>query len=251
MGRDQTNVLAGGPGRTENAPDVFEAVAPKQSRLWQGVKPMNWQTGKAYLANPVDLLTWANWVKTEVGVNAETSLVDGVPPTSTLVTAGAESDGHNMQWSKDAGTTVWENVRPASGRITVAEFSFKVSSALQSKGELGFAVTDTTINGGVTDGIYFRKKDGDATLFCVTEKNSTETENESTIDLVDDTYVTIGIKILGVSGVQFWINNALRFTHTTNIVDDEDIALSFALLAGSAAAMTSTFRRIAFYTEVF
>jgi hypothetical protein len=254
MGFSDKNILAGGPGRVSTSPDPFEACAPLSSKMWRGAHPLAELVGRGLWLRPFDMLDWANWVKTETGTCTETPYADGVPVTSVLVTAAAESDGHNMQFSKDGGTTPWECFQMSSGMNAMLEFSFKLDNAadtadVQSKGELGVVITDTTINGGVTDGAYFRLKDGDANIYCVTEKNSTETEEDSGVDISNDTYVTLGLKFLGNAAVEFWVNNVLRKTIKTNIPDDEALAPSFALHTGMAAAMTSTFRSICGYVE--
>jgi hypothetical protein len=211
-----------------------------------------------------------NWKTTLVEAGAsETTLVatDGAPPVLVGTTDAAESDGLNCQWAvfadNDAATTlvVQEAFKYAAGLNQYFEMRFKTNDSTQSKGEFGLIITDTTINGGVTDGIYFRKKDGDQTLFFVTEKNSTETETELTTalgstELADDTYITIGFRFnagatAATSSVDIFVNGTkINTTHSmANLCDDEELALSWCWLTGEANSCNITISHIVAYQE--
>lgn len=110
---------------------------------------------------------------------------------------------------------------------------------------VGLCITDTTLLGGMTDGIYFEKLDGNTTMSCTTEKNSTETQTDSIGTFAAATDVELEFFYDKNTGaVEFYVNGALVATHTTNIVDDEDLTPSLQVLAGSAAARTLTLKEI-------
>ena len=91
-----------------------------------------------------------------------------------------------------------------------------------------------------TDRIVFQVDDGDASILCKTEKDGTETSTDSGIDMVDDTYIKHGIACSGTGKVEFFINDRLVATHSTNIPDDENLAIAAMSLSGSASGTRVT-----------
>jgi hypothetical protein len=93
----------------------------------------------------------------------------------------------------------------------------------------------------VTDGVYFRKDDGDTDLDFVVIKDSTATTTTVAGLLADATYITLGFYYDGVSAIKIYANGDLIGTSvTTNLVDDEDLTVSFGLQNGEAVAKTMT-----------
>jgi len=91
-----------------------------------------------------------------------------------------------------------------------------------------------------TDRIVFQVDDGDASILCKTEKDGTETSTDSGVDMVDDTYIKLGIACSGTGKVEFFINDNLVATHGTNIPDDENLAIAAMSLSGSASGTRVT-----------
>ena len=104
-------------------------------------------------------------------INASThALVAGALGGAMLITtAGANLDGVNIQWQGEA-------FLPTANNEIYFGCKFQVSAATQSVFLLGLAITDTTADTGVTDGIYFRKLDGVTACTFNVETASTETE---------------------------------------------------------------------------
>lgn len=90
------------------------------------------------------------------------------------------------------------------------------------------------------DRIVFQVNDGNASILCKTEKNGTETSTDSGIDLVDDTYIRLGFWAYSTGSVQFFVNRQLVATHTTNIPDDEELAIAAMSVSGSATGTRVT-----------
>jgi len=90
------------------------------------------------------------------------------------------------------------------------------------------------------DRIVFQVNDGDASINCITEKDGTATTTDSGIDLVDDTYIKLGIAVEGTGSVKFYINDQLVATHTTNIPDDENLTIAAMSVSGSATGTRAT-----------
>ena len=91
-----------------------------------------------------------------------------------------------------------------------------------------------------TDRIVFQVDDGDASINCITEKDGTATTTDSGIDMADDTYIKLGIACSGTGKVEFFINDKLVATHSTNIPDDENLAIAAMSLSGSASGTRAT-----------
>lgn len=90
------------------------------------------------------------------------------------------------------------------------------------------------------DRIVFQVNDGNASILCKTEKNGTETSTDSGIDLVDNTYIRLGFWVNSTGSVQFFVNRQLVATHTTNIPDDENLAIGAMSVSGSATGTRAT-----------
>ena len=91
-----------------------------------------------------------------------------------------------------------------------------------------------------TDRIVFQVDDGDASINCITEKNGTATTTDSGVDMADNTYVKLGIACSGTGKVEFFVNDKLVATHSTNIPDDENLAIAAMSLSGSASGTRAT-----------
>ena len=75
------------------------------------------------------------------------------------------------------------------------------------------------------DRIVFQVDDGDSNIDCVTEK--------------DGTAVTLGFHVKGTGSVEFFVNRNLVATHTTNLPDNENLAIGAMELSGSATGTKS------------
>ena len=113
--------------------------------------PTTWHT---YM-NDFDTYTAADWTVTEVGV-ATQALADA-DGGELLITNAAADD--NSSFSNKVG----ESFLFATGKRMIFEARVKISDATQSDMVLGLQITDTTPL-AVSDGVYFLKADGAATV---------------------------------------------------------------------------------------
>ena len=58
--------------------------------------------------------------------------------------------------------------------------------------------------------------------------------------MVDATYIVLGFSVNGTGSVQFFINGSIVATHTTNIVDDENLTVAAMSLSGNASGTRAT-----------
>lgn len=143
--------------------------------------------------------------------------------------AGNENDGAQMvlkgeSWKLTAGDYIYFNTR------------ILIDEATQSDALIGLVIGgNTTLLGGMTDGIYFRTVDGSAALTFVTEKDSTETSTAAaTLSAATTYYLTFVCD--GTGTVHGYVNGTLVGSHTTNIPNDEALTVGIAYLNGAAQA---------------
>ena len=143
--------------------------------------------------------------------------------------AGNDNDGAQMvlkgeSWKLTAGDYIYFNTRILMDEVTQSDMC------------IGLVIGgNTTLCGGMTDGIYFRTVDGSAALTFVTEKNSTETETAAATLVAATTYY-LTIVCDGTGTVYGYVNGTLVASHTTNIPDDEALTVGIAYLNGAAQA---------------
>jgi len=116
---------------------------------------------------------------------------------------------------------------------------FKLVDVTQADFLAGLCITDTTLLGGMTDGVYFQTVDAATALTIEIEKDSTASSG-SIHTLVDNTWVIAEFYFDGTY-VDSYINGTLQTRlAVTNLPDDEELTVSLALLTGEAVANTAT-----------
>jgi len=177
----------------------------------------------------------SGWTATVVEAGSGTSEFDAnntAGRVGTITAAADENDGAQYQ-------LLGENFELTSDQDIYAGVELQINDVDQTDILFGICITDTTLLGGMTDGVYFESLDGAATISTVTEKDSSETQNDSAGTLVDATDKVLELYFDGTaSAVYFYIDGTLVNTHTANIPDDESLTLSLAFLTGEATANT-------------
>lgn len=170
------------------------------------------------------------------------AIASGVKNGVLRITANADSDnsGANIQDKK-----AWIGIE--AGKSVEFTAFIKGSEATQSDWIAGLTVIDTTLIGGMTDGIYFRKADGAATVECVIERDSTETTSGAVWTFAADTWYRLGI-IVTLTGANagkaaFWVDNVCVAEVTVAnlpISSEEFLVRSVEYMSGDASG-TDTF----------
>lgn len=154
--------------------------------------------------------------------------------TVVITTNDKENDGETLQLhgeSFDLATSNW----------VYFGIKLQVNDATQTDLLTGLCITDTTLTGGMTDGVYFECLDGSTDINFVLEKDSTETTSASAVGtLADATDVTLEFVFDGTN-VDAWVDGTLQTRlATTNLPDNEQLTPSIEYLTGEAAAQTCT-----------
>ena len=171
---------------------------------------------------------------TEAGSGAATEAVTDVQGGGLLVTnddADNDADFFNLKG---------ESFKLVAGKKTFFRARFKVSDATQSDFVVGLQITDTTPL-AVSDGVYFMKDDGDASLDLHVEKNGSDTTASAISTVADDTFLIAGFYYDGKSAIKYYVDDVhLGTSVTTDLPDDEELTVSFGIQNGAAAAKTMT-----------
>ena len=187
--------------------------------------------------NDFDTYLASDWTitTTEDGTGSATeALADGDGGLLLVTNAAGDNDHDFFQLVK-------EGYKYESGKQLAFNIRFKTNDATQTDIVAGLQLTDTTPL-DVTDGIFFLKSDGAATISFIVEKDSTQSTLTLPNSLSDDTFMTLGF-VYDPKDQKFHVfqNNVLAGTVvSTNAPDNEELALSFGIQNGAAAAKTLT-----------
>jgi hypothetical protein len=191
--------------------------------------------------NDFDHYVAANWTVTVVGTGtAALTNLDG----GALLLTNSAADNDSIQLQQ-----VGESFALTAGKRAFFKARFKVSDATQSDLIIGLCVTDTTLMGatagaGVSDGVFFSKDDGVATLDVQCQKNATtgQTRAAAIATLANDTFVTVAWAYDGKGEVAYFVNDVQLGTlaGTAAYLPDTTLAVSFGLMNGEAVAKTMT-----------
>ena len=171
-----------------------------------------------------------DWTVTETGVATQViSVGAGVGGVLVVTNAAADNDASFQQNDLEVFSYA------AAKRLSFSA-RFKVLEVLQCDFVMGLQITDTSPL-AVSDGIFFRKDDGDALLDFVVVKNSTETLVASVHTMVADTFVDVEFYYGGAGMFEIVVNGANVGTAVlTNAPDDENMCISFGIQNGEAVA---------------
>ena len=187
--------------------------------------------------NDFDTYLASDWTitTTEDGTGSATeALADGDGGLLLVTNAAGDNDNDFFQLVK-------EGYKYESGKQLAFNIRFKTNDATQTDIVAGLQLTDTTPL-DVTDGIFFLKSDGAATISFIVEKDSTQSTLTLPNSLADDTFMTLGF-VYDPKDQKFHVfqDNVLAGTVVnTNAPDDEELTVSFGVQNGEAVAKTMT-----------
>lgn len=177
-----------------------------------------------------------NWTVTETQAGATQALANVDGGVLLLTNSAADNDLNALQ-------KIGESFKFEAGKKLFFKARFAVSDATQSDFVVGLQITDTTPL-AVTDGVYFRKDDGDANLDFVVIKDSTASTADAIATVANATYLTVGFYYNGADEVVYAAstnsNNptVLGKLPIANLPDDEELTISFGIQNGEAVAKT-------------
>ena len=186
--------------------------------------------------NDFDTYTAGDWTVTETDAAATQALTAGDGGLLLITNTAADNDLVALQKNPAAFTFT-------AGKKTFFRCRFKVSDATQSDLVFGLQVVDATPL-DVTDGIYFVKADGVATVnfICRKDASTGSTTASAVATLADDTFVELGFYYDGQSRVAYEVNGSVlgSLDASSTFLPDAICTVSFALQNGEAVAKTMT-----------
>ena len=166
--------------------------------------------------------------------SAAEALIDGDGGLLQITNAAGDNDHDFFQLKK-------EGFKYEPGKQMAFYFRFKANDATQSDIVAGLQLTDTTPL-DVTDGIFFLKADGAATIDFVVEKDSSQSTLTLPNSLADDTFMTVGF-VYNPKDQKFRVyqdNVEAGTVVNTNAPDEEELNESFGNQNGAEAAKVLT-----------
>lgn len=186
--------------------------------------------------NDFDTYTAGDWTVTETDSGATQALTAGDGGLLLITNTAADNDLVALQKNPAAFTFT-------AGKKTFFRCRFKVSDATQSDLIFGLQVVDTTPL-DVTDGIYFLKADGAATVDFICRKNAStgSTSASAVATMANDTFIELGFYYDGQSSVAYEVNGSVlgSLDASSTYLPDTTCTVSFALQNGEAVAKTMT-----------
>jgi len=212
-----------------------------QESMWDGFR---FGVPNKYAGYMTDFLTYATgeWTVTETQAGATQALSDGILGKLLLTNSAADNDIVGLQ-------LVSESFMPTAGKNIYFEIKFQTNLAEQIDWVAGLCKLQNTLpTTACTDGVYFRKDDGDAYIDCVATDTSVTSAEVAMATQLDATNVVLGLRVVGNDHVDFWINGVKKCTLKT-VIPTEELSLTFAMANGEAVAKTATIDYICAYQE--
>jgi len=204
-------------------------------------------TDVSILKYETDFLTYnsTDWNVTSTGAGNTRVLTDAIGGQLLVTNDAADND---CQWFQLGGTANGETVAFQAGKKTWFDIRFKVDNVLADS-MCGLYVTDTSPEGGVAAGVYFRRLTTATALDFVIENSSTETVVTTGIVMANDTFVNVGFYYDG-SRLFYTQNRRVlgEATVLTNLPSTE-LRLSFGVQNGSAVIRSMTVDWVAVASE--
>ena len=211
-----------------------------------GTAKKNTNTGFYGMPDPTKWITYFNDFTEYVAGDWTITTTEAGSGDATEALASTSAGGLLLITNDDADNDLdffnlkTEAFKFVAGKKTFFKARFAVSDATQSDFVMGLQITDTTIL-AVSDGVYFMKDDGDASLDFHVEKDGSDTTASAIATVSDATMLVAGFYYDGKSAIEYYVDDVkLGTSVTTNLPDDEELAVSFGIQNGAAAAKTMT-----------
>jgi len=160
-----------------------------------------------------------------------------------LTTGNADTNNVALQ-------TTGEIIRFAPGRKVWFEIRIEAADATGPGITAGLQIRDTSPL-DVTDGVFFIKAKAATAVSFVVEKDSTLTTVTNVATMANDVPIILGFYYDGANRLEYRVNRQTVGTAAvTNLVDDEDLCVSFAIENGSAAVKTMRVDYVRLETDV-
>lgn len=232
--------------RTENTPAERPwAYLPTLPAIGARLHINLWQFNNAYCVNTTNV-----WTEAAVGTGTGLTIQDARGGVAKFINGASDNDYYTY-FSK------YEVAKLVAGKGLWLHGIFNIADVDQA--DWFFGLTALLGSGNLfdnrVDAVGFYGADGSANINCECTKNSTATQSTGKGTLTDSTDKEFLIYANGTSAVYFYLSNAsgrLDYvaTITTNLNDDETMAVAFGLRNGQASANNMTTGRVLLLQDV-
>lgn len=175
-----------------------------------------------------------DWIVTETQAGATQALADGDGGQLLLTNSGTDDDVVALQLAKESFTI-------ESGKKAWFTARIKGSAATEMDWLVGLHVTDTSpIASGPSDGVYFRKDDGDTNIDIAVVASSATVAEVNGIATATTSFVRLDFYFDGVDTIHYFVDGEEIGTIETTSFPTTELSVSFALQNGETAAATLT-----------
>ena len=183
--------------------------------------------------NHFDTYAAADWTITDTGVNTRVC-TDADGGALLITNAAADNDVSNMQ-------LVGESFTFESGKKLWVKYRITLNDDDQNDCLVGLSVLDTSlIASAPSDGIYFRKDDGDDDWDFTIRASSASVIEVSNFGTATTSAVVLGYYFDGVDTFEYWFNGVKIGESTTTAFPTTALSVSMAIQNGEAVAKTLT-----------
>jgi hypothetical protein len=181
-----------------------------------------------------DVYTAGDWTVTETDASATEALADGDGGQLLLTNTAADDDLVALQLAKESFTL-------ESGKKLWFTTRVKVSDATQSDVVVGLHVTDTSpVASAPSDGVYFRKDDGDTNWDFEVRASSAQVGGAAGIATATTSFIRLDFYFDGVDTIHYFVDSAEQGTIETTSFPTTELNVSFCIQNGEAVAKTLT-----------
>lgn len=218
--------------------DIYPMDDLLSQRLSKWIKYLDIAEAVRFDGPIADFLVYAaaNWTITKVETGytvAVISLQNIVGGVLRIVNDYGDNDSVQFQ-------LLGEPFKLATGKPLWFEVKFRTPDPTEVDLLFGICITDTSLIAGFSDGVVWHKDDGDASLDFKSVKNSTATAKPAVGTLVANTWTRLAFRFDGYNTITPFLNGTEYTSQNiiTNIPDDEELTVSFAIMNGEADAKT-------------
>ena len=179
-----------------------------------------------------DFYVAANWTVTETDAGATQALTDADGGVLLITNSAGDDDLVGVQ-------KIGESFLFEVGKKLFFKARLALNDATESDLAVGLLITDASPF-DVTDGVFFLKADGAATVSFISEKNNAQVSSGAIASLEDAEMVDLAFFYDGVDRLYYSVNGATQgyINPGASFPDDEVLTVSFALANGEAVAKT-------------
>jgi len=184
--------------------------------------------------NDFDNYVAGDWIVTETNAAATEALTDADGGALLITNTAVDDDLVGMQLAKESFVF-------ASGKKLWFKARLTLGDATQADCVVGLHVTDTSpVASAPSDGVYFRKDDGDTNWDFMVRASSVDISETAAIGAASTNAIALAFYFDGVDTFGYYVDGVKKGSVTTTSFPTTELNLSFCIQNGEAVAKTLT-----------